>query len=220
MHHESLKKEAIKMRREGNSYSLIADKLSLSKSTLSNWLKGVDFMPNDFFIQNVSSNREKLISFSRVDKLESVRKAKIYAEKSIGILSRRDHFMFGLAIYLGEGSKVGNYVRISNSDPRIIKFSINWFKTHFGVDESSFRIRIHMYPDNNEEEVINYWMKNVSLKREAFFGSNIDYRAKKKNRAGSLPYGTAHLSVVSNGNKDFGVLLYRKIIASIDLVLE
>ena len=43
---------------------------------------------------------------------------------------------------------------------------------------------------------------------------------KKKDRRGVLPYGTAHLSMVSNGNRDFGVLLHRKIIASIDQVLQ
>ena len=221
MYKKSLKEDAVKLRKEGNSYSFISTKLSVAKSTLSNWLKDVEFIPNDLFNRNVLNNRKKLVFLSRVDKLKSIVEANTYAKKEIGVLTKRDHFMFGLAIYLGEGSKIGNYLRISNSDPRIIKFSMEWFKTHFGVGNSCFRIRIHMYPDNNEEEVIRFWMKTLALKREAFFTSNIDHRKnKKRKKVGVLPYGTAHLSVISSGNRDLGVLLYRKIIASIDFVLK
>ncbi len=153
--------------------------------------------------------------------MKSFKDADNYAKGNIGTLSKRDHYIFGLGIYLGEGSKIGDYIIITSSDPRIIKFSINWFKKHFGLNESNFRIRIHIYPDNDENKIIKFWMDAVSLKREAFFSSYIDRRLnKKKGRAGVLPYGTAHLSIVSNGNKDFGVLLHRKIIASIDFVLE
>ena len=140
MYKKSLKEDAVKLRKEGNSYSFISTKLSVAKSTLSNWLKDVEFIPNDLFNRNVLNNRKKLVFLSRVDKLKSIVEANTYAKKEIGVLTKRDHFMFGLAIYLGEGSKIGNYLRISNSDPRVIKFSMEWFKTHFGVGNSCFRI--------------------------------------------------------------------------------
>lgn len=221
MYSKSTKDEAIRLRKEGNSYSIISAKISVAKSTLSEWLKDVPFLPNDLTINNIKKSNERIVGIKRVDKVISVKKANDYAKENVGILSKRDDFIFGLGIYLGEGSKIGGYTRISNSDPRIIKFSIMWFKKHFGLTDTNFRVRIHIYPDNDEDEVIRFWMKALDLKRELFFSSYIDTRLnKKKSRAGVLPYGTAHLSIVSDGKKDFGVLLQRKIIASIDFVLN
>jgi hypothetical protein len=221
MYKQSIKDKAIELRKEGYSYSHISFKIDVAKSTLSEWLKNIPFLPNEITYRNIIKNNERIVSISRVDKLKSIKDADIYAKGNLGTLSKRDHFIFGLGIYLGEGSKIGDYIRISNSDPRIIKFSIDWFKKHFGLGESNFRLRIHIYPDNDEDKIIKFWINAVSLKREAFFSSYIDGRLnKKKDRAGVLPYGTAHLSIVSNGKKDFGVLLHRKIIASIDFALE
>ena len=221
MHSPIKKNEAIKLRKEGNSYAFISSNISVSKSTLSEWLKGVPFVPNETVKNNILENNRHIANFSRVDKAVSVKKASDYARGKIRNLSDRDIFIFGLGIYLGEGSKTGSLTRIVNSDPRIVKFSMVWLKKCFGITDANFRVRIHMYPDNNESEVIKFWMRALGLKRESFQPSYVDVRLnKKKDRRGVLPYGTAHLSVVSNGVKDFGVLLQRKIIASIDLALE
>ncbi len=221
MFSKTIKNEAVKLRKEGNSYAFISAKLSVAKSTLSEWLKGVPFMPNDLFKNNILENNRHVVEISRIDKANSVRAAIDYAKEQVGTLNDREFFMFGLGIYLGEGSKVGGYTRISNSDPRIIKFSIEWFKKCFGLTDHNFRVRIHLYPDNDEDEVIKFWMKSLNLKKESFFSSYIDVRQnKKKSREGVLPYGTAHLSIVGHGEKNFGVLLQRKIIASIDFILN
>jgi len=220
--HLSIKKdEAIKLRKEGNSYAFISSKILVSKSTLSEWLKGVPFMPNEMVKENILENNRRIANISRVDKAVSVKKASDYALTHVDNLTDRDIFVFGLGIYLGEGSKTGNQIRVVNSDPRIIKFSMVWFKRCFGVTDANFHLRLHLYPDNDENRVIRFWMRALGLKKLAFQSTYIDTRLdKRKDRKGRLPYGTAHLSVVSNGEKDFGVLLQRKIIASIDLALE
>ena len=220
MYSSTKKAEAIKLRKEGNSYNYISSKISVAKSTLSVWLKGVPFVPNELMKEARLENNTRLTNISRVDKAVSLRKATEYAQNNMESLDHRDIFIFGLGIYLGEGSKTGNITRIVNSDPRIIKFSMKWFRECFGLTNDNFRVRIHMYPDNDEKEVINYWMKILDLRRKAFQPSYIDVRRnKKRDRKGVLPYGTAHLGVVSNGNKDFGALLQRKILATIDRVL-
>jgi hypothetical protein len=150
----------------------------------------------------------------------SLKMALDFSNDVVGKLSKRDIFILGLGIYIGEGSKSGNFIRIANSDPRIIKFSILWFKECFGLKNSNFKIRIHLYPDSNEEKSIKFWMKETGLIEEYFHPSYVDRRLNKKaKKANVLPYGTAHLSIVSNGNKEYGVLLHRKILASIDRVL-
>lgn len=221
MYIRSKKLEAIKLRNEGYSYSLISSKLGIAKSTLSLWLKGVSFCQNNYTKDLIIQGQKKSIEGKRLDKILSIMTAVKYAEKNIGKMSGRDIFLLGIGIYIGEGSKAGNLVRIVNSDPRIIKFSIQWFKNCFGLNESNFKIRIHMYPDNNEDKVLTFWRNELNLPKETFHTPYIDRRLNKKSKKTNiLPYGTAHLSVVSNGVKNNGVLLHRKILASINFVLK
>lgn len=221
MYTKAIKDKAIKLRREGFSYSYISSELSIAKSTLSLWLKDVSFIPNELIVSKINDSNRKLIQAKRTDKVASLMQASDFAERSIGKLSERDLFILGIGVYIGEGSKIGNFIRIANSDPRIIKFSISWLKKSFGLGNSNFKVRIHMYPDNDEGEILKFWMKELNLKKDAFYPSSFDRRTNKKfKNKGMLPYGTAHLSVVSNGDKSFGVLLHRKILASIDFVLK
>lgn len=221
MYPKSKKAEAIRLRKEGNSFASISSKIAVSKSTLSEWLKGVQFVPNTEMRDRRIENSNRIINMSRVDRALSEKMAHDFARKQIEKIDSRDIFMFGLGIYLGEGSKTGGVVRIVNSDPRIIRFSILWFKKCFGLTDTNFRVRIHMYPDNDEEATIRFWMKALGFGRRSFQPSYIDRRInKRKDRRGILPYGTAHLGIVSNGDKNLGVLLQRKIIATIDRVLS
>jgi len=77
-----------------------------------------------------------------------------------------------------------------------------------------------LYPDSDQEKSIKYWSKNTGIPENQFFKSTIDKRTdKKRPNEGKLPFGTAHVSVKSFGNKDFGVYLHRRIMAWINQVL-
>ncbi len=157
----------------------------------------------------------------RLDKQISIEKALAYATQTVNELSLRDVFMIGLAIYIGEGSKVPGIIRVSNSDPRIIKFSIIWFKKCFGLSNENFHVRIHAYPDTDQILSLNFWQTELGLTESSFLAFSIDKRMGKNTaKAGSLPHGTAHLTVVSNGQKEFGILLHRKILATMDRILN
>ena len=221
MYSKIKKNEAIKLRKDGFSYNDISSKLNIAKSTLSGWLKHVVFIPNDLVIDRINKSNRKFIEIKRVDKLQSISLASDYANKNIGEISNRDLFMLGIGIYIGEGSKMGDFVRIANSDPRIIKFVMKWMIRCFDLTTQNFKIRIHTYPDRNDSDVIKFWMEQLGLSKESFYSSSLDRRSNKKAKnKNTLPYGTAHLSVVSNGDKNLGVLLHRKILASIDSVLR
>jgi transcriptional regulator with XRE-family HTH domain len=208
----SIKEEAIQMRRGGYSYTYITEKTGVSKSTLSNWLGGVPYQPNKETINRIGKALAASgLAKSRL-KLESIQRARHEAKKDIGKLSKRDLFMAGLGLYIGEGSKSHDIVRITNSNYQIIVFGIRWFNEVLGVPLDNFSMRIHMYPDSNEKEVIKFWTKVTGFSAGQFRKSQVDYREGKKiSKKGQLPYGTAHLSVHSCGQKELGVFLSRKI---------
>lgn len=215
------KEKAIAMRKEGYTYSHISKQVSVAKSTLSLWLQGISFIPNELTKYSMRKGQKYNADIKRADKASSLKKAEEYAQKYATKLSDNELFLLGIGIYIGEGSKTGHITRVVNSDPRIVRFSIEWFKRCFKASESNFRVRIHIYPDNDPDELIRFWMKELSLRRSCFQEPYIDRRLNKKSKKRKvLPYGTAHLTVNSNGNKDLGALLHRKIIATIDRVLE
>lgn len=206
------KEKAIKLRKEGHSYNYIVDKVFVSKSTLHHWLADIPYTPNKETIARIGKARAKSGEVKSRIKRESIERARNEAKKDIGNVSKRDLFMLGLGLYIGEGSKTGEHIRIINSNPEIIKISIIWFEEICGVRKHNFSLAIHLYPDNDIEESLGYWRRITGIPRNQFGKTQVDKRVgKKMGKRGKLPHGTAHLSVRSCGNKDFGVFLSRKI---------
>jgi len=220
MHLQETKQRAIDLRGKGYSYSYIAKLVPVSKSTLSDWLGKIPFVPNKHTIETIGKALAASGAKKHAIKLESLNRAKMQSEKDIVEISKRDLFMLGLAIYIGEGGKSNDITRVVNADPRIIRLSIKWFVEICGIKTEQIRIRLYLYPDNDEKECIDYWSGFTKVPVNQFHTSIIDRREnKKENKKGKLPFGTAHMSIRSLGNKNFGVNLHRLILAWIERVL-
>ncbi|HEY4511396.1 MAG TPA: hypothetical protein VJH55_00985 [Candidatus Paceibacterota bacterium] len=216
----SLKNKALSLRKEGYSYSFIVEQVRISKSTLSYWLASLPYKPNEMMLAKMKKARiASGLAKSKI-RLESVSEAKKQAKAEIGQLSERDLFMLGIGLYLGEGSKNNNQIRIINSDPKIIRLAIRWFREVCRLKNENFRIRIHIYPDCSPNECRKFWSKETGISESSFYECYTDRRVNKKIVSGKLPYGTAHLTVKSNGKKEFGVFLSRKIMGWIEEVLK
>ncbi|HEC30599.1 MAG TPA: hypothetical protein ENI66_01120 [Candidatus Yonathbacteria bacterium] len=206
------REKAIKLRKDGHSYNYIADKTGASKGTLNCWLSDIPYIPNNETISRIGKARAKSGEVKSLQKLNSIKMARREAKNEINFVSKRDLFMLGLALYIGEGSKSYGIIRVINANPKVIKFMIKWFKEIFGMSDENFAIRLHLYPDNNEKECLDFWSEKTDLSALQFQKTQIDRRKNKKlSKRGKLPYGTAHLSVKSCGNKRYGVFLARKI---------
>ncbi len=213
------KNEATYYRKKGFSYGLISIKTGISKSTLSDWLKEVPYTPNEETIERIGFGKLKSAQKKSLDRIENIEKMKSLAVKDIGKLSKRDLFMLGLGLYWGEGNKKYDHTRIVNSDPDIILSSIKWFKEICGLSNKNFTISLSLYPDSNIAECLNFWSKKTGIPLENFRKTQVDRRKNKTaTKRGKLPYGTAHLHVIANGEKKFGVELHRRIIGWIEAV--
>lgn len=221
MNRKELREKAIQLRGEGYSYTDISKKISVAKSTLSDWLSGVEYTPNKQTLDKIGKARIASNLSKRQTKLATFFLAKKQAEVDIGEISKRDLLMLGLGLYLGEGTKTHDNVRVINANPKMIALAIRWFREIYGLDTDNFRIRLHLYPDNNVEESVEYWSLQTKIPKNYFHKSHIDTRKDKKTfKKSKLPFGTAHLSVKSNGKKEFGVVLSRRINAWIEKVLD
>lgn len=220
MHPVSTRERAIELRLAGYSYTYISLRTGLSKSTLSDWLCRIPYTPNTETTQTIGKALAASGSKIMKKKQENIQLARQEARSEVGEVLQRDLFMFGLGLYLGEGSKTNNITRIANSDPRVIKFAIAWFKA-LGLSTKNLRIRLHLYPDSDVEKSTEFWIDCTGLPREQFLKHQIDWRKNKKTyKLGKLPYGTAHIGVKSLGEKRHGVFLSRKILAWIEAMSE
>lgn len=211
MHASKLKAKAVALREEGYSYSYIVEKTGLSKSTLSGWLSDVAYAPNETTIRRLGKARAAAGARKALIKMQGIEEIRIQAIKEAERISKRDLLMFGLGLYLGEGSKTNDIVRISNSDPVVIQTAVVWFKL-LGVGKEQLVARVHLYPDSDIKKSLQFWSQTTSIPISQFHKSQIDGRTgKKSSKRGRLPFGTLHLGVRSAGRKEHGVIFSRRI---------
>ncbi len=216
----NIKQEAVYYRKKGYSYNMISQKLGLSKSTLSDWLKELPYYPNKTVIKRIKEGPARSGQIRHNQKVANILKMKKFAKKELGKLTKRDLWLLGIGLYLGEGSKSSNgTIRVINSNPDIIKLAIKWFKNICGLTIKNFNLALHLYPDHNIKKSINFWSKTTGIPKNQFGKTQIDIRTKKSTiRKNKLLYGTAHLTIISNGNQKFGVMLQRRILGWLDAV--
>ena len=217
----SIKEKAINYRKRGYSYNMISERLGLVKSTLSDWLREIPFKPNKKLIRRVKLGRLKSAQFKHRQRMTEIEAMRKLAKKELGRLTKRDLWLLGIGLYLGEGSKLYENIRIINSDPEIIKIAVKWFREICNLKKKNFSPAVHLYPDNNVKETINYWSKITGVPPKQFSKTQMDRRGNKSGKKKrKLPYGTLHLQVKSCGKKELGRSLHRRIMGWIKATLN
>lgn len=207
-----LRQDAEILRKKGYSYNMITDELGISSGTLSYWFKDKPFTPNKQVLERIKYGPIKNGAKSHNRRVREISRLKKQGREELGELSKRDIWLLGIGLYIGEGSKTTEMIKISNSDPAVICVAINWLETMCGLTSDNLAIRLHIYPDTDVRQAISYWMRVTELPKTSFRNVTIDSRDNKKRyKKGKLPYGTAHLYVVANGDASKGVKLYRRI---------
>jgi len=215
----NLKEKAINYRKRGYSYNMISEKLGLAKSTLSNWLWEIPYMPNKVVKKRIKLNYLKIAQFQHDQKITDIEKMKKLAKQELGRLSKRDLWLLGIGLYFGEGAKIQENIRIINSNPEIIKIAIKWFKETCDLKNENFAPAVHLYPDNNIRKTIRYWVKITGIPEKQFGKAQVDRRTNKSDKKKrKLPYGTLHLQIKSCRKKEFGRSLHRRIMGWIEAI--
>ncbi|MBU6323644.1 hypothetical protein KGQ55_03085 [Patescibacteria group bacterium] len=211
MAHRRARDAAIELRRTGYAYSHISRVTGISKSTLSDWLSDVPYTPNSETVDRIGKAVAAANARKTLLKQETTRLIHNAAAGEVGRVSERDLFMFGLGLYLGEGSKTGDVTRVVNADPEVIRLAIVWFKS-LGVETAQFLLTLHLYPDSDAKECLQFWSKTTTIPVRQFGKVQVDTRKNKRAfKRGKLPYGTAHLSVRGLGRKKYASAFARRI---------
>lgn len=164
------KQKAIELRIQGKSYKQIINAIpNLSKSTLSGWLKYVKLTPEQ--TKRLENNLKKVIYTARVKsgwtrkerKRIEIKKSINEAKKELPCLLKSPLFLMGVCLYWAEGSKTQESIQFSNSDPRLIKIMIKWFRLVCKVPKKKIKVRIYIHKVYKNENCEDFWSKIVGL---------------------------------------------------------
>ena len=177
------KRLALKLRRKGLSYSEIQKKVSVSKDTLSRWCRDVILTLSQ--MEGLRKKRLKGAEKGRIigakrqqrDRIIRTRKLLEKGKKEVGRLSKRERLIAGIALYLGDGYKGDKDVGFSNSNPKIIRFMMQWFRDFCRVPEEKYRGQIWIHENLNEPRARRYWSNLTKIPLSQFQKS---YIAKNK----------------------------------------
>lgn len=199
---------------------MISKELDIARSTLSDWFRDRPYTPNPEALKRATLGRTKYGQMKRDARIKETDALLLKGRNEIGNLTQRDLKMVGLGVWLGEGSKTTEQIRLANSDPTIIRLWMRWLREICGVSNEHIIIRMHLYLDSDELVCREYWQTITGLPISAFRKTQFDQRVKKiRLKAGKLPHGTVHIIVIGNGDPEKGVRLYRRMKGWVSAIL-
>lgn len=195
------KELAIKLRKQGLSYKQILKKVKVSKSTLSLWCRDISLtveQSEQLLKRKFEGSEKGRILGAKKNQERRIKETTeqfILGEKEIGKLTKRERFLIGIALYAGEGSK--KRIGFANSDPKIIKFMMKWFKEFCEVPPEKFRGAIWIHDNLNAIEAKDFWSNTTGIPENQFYKTYIakNKKTSKKIRKNIHQFGVFSISL-------------------------
>lgn len=156
-------RRAQELRAEAWTLADIAAELGVAKSSVSLWVRDVEFVPQP---RRAARRREPNVLQRR--KAEEIERLRQEGVERIGQLSEREFLVAGTALYAGEGSKGDGHITFPNSDPRMILFFVTWLRRFFSVDESRLRLRLYLHEGLDLEAANAFWSGLTGIPTDQF----------------------------------------------------
>lgn len=163
--------KALELRRKGKSIRTIAKLLHISPSTASSWCKQISLSPQQ--LENLLKSKSRISHLQKLAKIKHrqtlirVNELMKKSRQEINNLTDREFFLIGLSLYWAEGFKSLKEKRLGfcNTDPRMIKFMMKWFKKSLKIKTNGFILRTEFNESHKdrEEEIKSFWSKVTNI---------------------------------------------------------
>lgn len=199
-------REALRLRKEGKSYSQIKNVLGISKSTLSDWLHKYPLTKEQIdSLRGLNEIRiERYRNTMRRKREERYLLYYTQEKEKWFPFSERELFIAGLFLYWGEGNKADrNVLSVSNTDPSVIKFALNWITNCLSISRNFVRIQLHLYSDMDINRETYYWVRQLNLNKNQFCKPYIKESKKTGlDQKGLFGHGTCNIRVCKTEIKE------------------
>lgn len=172
----------------------IATELGVSKSSVSLWVRDVEFTPNPR-----RRTRPLRPSSLHLRKVAEIERCDREGTERIGRLDERELLIFGTALYIGEGFKRDGTVGMANTDPEVLRSFLTWLRRCFDIDERRLRVRLYLHEGLDLEAATRFWSELLCVPPAQF---RKPYRAvadatrraaKHVNGCPAVTYSDSHL---------------------------
>lgn len=168
------RRRARELRAQSWTLAEIAAELGVSKSSASLWTRDVEFVPKPRNRGHASQRPHPL----HVRKLEEIERCRDEAAEFAGSLTRRDLYIYGLALYEGEGFKtVQSRLGMANTSPLVMSIFVRWLREFFDIDETRLRARLYLHSGLDLDGATAFWSDLLAIPVEQF---GAPYRALQR----------------------------------------
>lgn len=193
-------------RSKGYSYREIKKEIKVSKSSISLWCRDVKLSPEqkknlkERGFNNLLLSVEKRAKILRERREKEILAIRELAKKEIRYLNFENFKITGTALYWAEGAKTSGTC-VSNSDPKIIKFMVDWFNKVLEIPPVRLKAHLHIHYRNDDKKIKKYWSKltRIPLKN---FGKSFIKPKGTGHRTNILPNGVIKIRVLGKGSGD------------------
>ncbi len=157
------KKKAIELRRQGLSYNEIRERVVVSKSTLSLWLRSVGLAKRQIrrLTERKRQTQKMAVAKWHALRVEKTFRIKQDAQAEIISLSEKERWLIGIALYWAEGSKEhdrSSQVQFSNSDPHMVFLFQQWVLDFLKVRSEDITYTLYIHErSKNISDAVGFW---------------------------------------------------------------
>ncbi len=176
---------AIKLRKQGKTYSEIRREIKISKGTLSYWSKKITLSPSalvrlkktqDTHLIQARAHGVVTLRKRQVDFLNNLRETvSSNVLKTLNVETLKVALAF---LHLGEGAKWKSHrgLQLGSSDPTILLLYTKLLAKCYGIDKSRFRCYICYRADQDLRALKKYWSAVLGISIDRFYESKPDPR--------------------------------------------
>ena len=159
------RRRARELRAEAWTLQEIADELGVAKSSVSVWVRDVEFVAKPR--RRVAAQRS-YVHPARQAKLDQIERLNREGLERVGTLSEREFLMAGIALYAGEGAKTDGAVGFANSDPELVALFCRWLRHFFDIDERRVRLRLYLHEGLDLSAATDFWSGLTGVPEDQF----------------------------------------------------
>ncbi len=194
---------AERFRRQGLSYSEILERVPVSQSSLSLWLRQIPLTEEQkarIHGKDLESRR-RFVEYNQRKRQAALARHEAWREaaraEAVPISGELLKWI-GAALYWAEGSKGsssgGGMVSFANSDPGMVQLIMRWFREVCKVPEEKFRIKVQLHPGQSVEEAEAFWAQVTGIPEEQFHRAYVKTSPTSQRKRGNiLPFGVVQV---------------------------
>lgn len=170
---ESIKVQAVKLRKAGYSIKEISKQLGIAQSTLSLLLRNIVLSKKakELLEKKRVLGRQKatqtLVDKRKRRQAENFKLADAFLNKFD--IDQKAAFLIASLSYECEGGKSEfGSLEFTNSDPMLVKIFLSALRKSFTLDESKFRVAMHLHGYHDEKVEKEFWMTVTGIPQTKF----------------------------------------------------